>query len=118
MAAPIGLGTKATQVGGTAIQLGRLSRTQGAIRGGLLSATADTPVEFLRAGISDTYSMEDIPLAIGSSAVFGGAIGARWPQLTVPGKYADDYTRRLVDQRTVALMETGDMSEGVARRAC
>lgn len=115
MAAPIGLGTKATQVGGTAIQLGRLSRTQGAIRGGLLSATADAPVEFLRAGISDTYSMEDIPLAIGSSAVFGGAIGARWPQLTVPGKYADDYTRRLVDQRTIALMETGDMSEGMAR---
>jgi len=99
-------------------KLGRMSRRQGMVRGGLIAGTADGLLETGRAAMSDVWGLEDVPFALAMSVGAGGLIGSRWPQITVSRRYADDYTQELFESRWAALMETSEgTSEELAREA-
>ena len=103
----LGVGMKAGQ---GIKNISRMSRLQGFTRAGLIAGLEVGALESARAGLSDTWDLEDAAIATAMGIGVGGLIGARWPQITVPRKVADETTERLYRQRFNALAETTEIS--------
>jgi len=110
----LGVGMKA---GKGLKDISRMKRIQGATRGGLIAAAETGILESARAGFSDTWGLEDVPFAMAMGLGVGGAIGGRFPQVTVPRQLADQTTKRLYRQRFNVLAETTEMTIDEARAA-